>query len=64
MDSNNDRVTRDNKEQPSFFNYMLGVLQRRGTNYSKLISVTARESLNITIFCLKIIKSFAEHGRD
>ena len=52
------------KEQPSFFNYMIGVLQRRGTNYSKLIGVTARESLNITIFCLKIIKSFAEHGRD
>ena len=36
----------------------------KGTNHSKLIGVTARENLSMTIFCLRIIKSFAEHGRD
>ena len=49
MDWNSDGVQETIKEWLSF----LIILQRKGTNYSKLIGVTVRERLNMTIFLLE-----------
>ena len=49
MDWNSDGVQETIKEWLSF----LIILQRKGTNCSKLIGVTVRESLNMTIFLLE-----------
>ena len=49
VDWNSDGVQETIKEWLSF----LIILQRKGTNYSKLIGVTVRESLNMTIFLLE-----------
>ena len=49
MDWNSDGVQETIKEWLS----LLIILQRKGTNYSKLIGFTVRESLNMTIFLLE-----------